>query len=177
MPVGRDRRCRSRRRSAAGSAEADLNAFLAAHKILSIDRRFIDQGAESAWCFCIDFLATGRAGNDGRHGVAIRGKVDYREVLSADEFAVYSRLRDWRKQISQAEAVPVYTVFTNEQLAQAVQRRAASKADLEQIAGVGDARVQKYGDRLLVNPLDGTDRSPVLPRAAGKFFARPARCW
>ncbi len=54
-----------------------------------------------------------------------------------------------RKELAQAEAVPVYTIFTNEQLAQIVQKKARTKADLEQIAGVGDARIEKYGQRLL----------------------------
>jgi hypothetical protein len=40
--------------------------------------------------------------------------------------------------------VPVYTIFTNEQLAQMVQSRATTKAALEKIAGVGDARIEKY---------------------------------
>ena len=34
-------------------------------------------------------------------------------------------------------------------LAQMVQQKAASKADLEKIIGVGDARVQKYGERMV----------------------------
>jgi superfamily II DNA helicase RecQ len=45
--------------------------------------------------------------------------------------------------------VPVYTIFTNEQLAQMVQVRATTKAALEKIAGVGDARIEKYGSRML----------------------------
>jgi superfamily II DNA helicase RecQ len=50
------------------------------------------------------------------------------------------------KQIAQAEAVPV---FTNEQLAQMVQTRATTRAALEKMAGVGDARIEKYGPRVL----------------------------
>ena len=45
--------------------------------------------------------------------------------------------------------MPVYTIFTNEQLAQMVQARATTKAALEQVAGVGDARIEKYGARML----------------------------
>jgi ATP-dependent DNA helicase RecQ len=45
--------------------------------------------------------------------------------------------------------VPVYTIFTNEQLAQMVQAKAQHRADLERIAGVGDARIEKYGPRFL----------------------------
>jgi hypothetical protein len=52
--------------------------------------------------------------------------------------------------MAQAEGVPVYTIFTNEQLAQRVQSRATTKAALEKIAGVGDVRIEKYGGRMLV---------------------------
>ena len=45
--------------------------------------------------------------------------------------------------------MPVYTIFTNEQLAQMVKARAATKGDLEKIAGLGDARMEKYGARML----------------------------
>ena len=69
--------------------------------------------------------------------------------MSPTDFAVFARLRDLRKEIAQAEAVPVYTIFTNEQLAQMVQTRTTTKAALEKIAGVGDARIDKYGARLL----------------------------
>jgi superfamily II DNA helicase RecQ len=75
--------------------------------------------------------------------------VDYRVVLSPADFAVFARLRQARKELAQGEAVPVYTVFTNEQLAQMVQTRATTKAALETIAGVGDARIEKYGLRVL----------------------------
>jgi HRDC domain len=51
-------------------------------------------------------------------------------------------LRSLRKELAQTEAVPVYTLFTNEQLAQMVQRRYQSKSDLGQIEGVGDGALQ-----------------------------------
>ena len=44
---------------------------------------------------------------------------------------------------------PVYTVFTNEQLAQMAETNVRTQADLEKIAGVGDARIEKYGPRFL----------------------------
>ena len=66
-----------------------------------------------------------------------------------EQFAAFARLRDLRKVMAQAEAVPVYTIFTNEQLAQIVQARATSKSALEQVVGVGDGRVGKYGERIL----------------------------
>jgi superfamily II DNA helicase RecQ len=129
-----------------------LNAFLRRHKILSVERRWVEQGASSFWSFCIDYLEGAPAdggGYRGGRGPGGRAKIDYRETLSPADFAVFARLRDLRKDLAQAEGVPVYTIFTNEQLAQMVQTRTTTKAALEKIAGVGDARLDKYGGRVL----------------------------
>jgi superfamily II DNA helicase RecQ len=133
-----------------GTATAELNGFLRSRRVLAVDRRWVEQGAESFWSFCVDDLESGTGGAEppGKNGAA-RGKVDYREVLSPEDFSVFARLRQARKELAQAESVPVYTVFTNEQLAQMVRGRATSKAALEKIAGVGDARIEKYGPRVL----------------------------
>jgi hypothetical protein len=88
-----------------GPAAADLNGFLRSRRVLSVDRRWVDQGSESFWSFCVDYLessggATGGA-PPGRNGTN-RGKVDYREVLSPEDFAVFARMRQARKEIAQA---------------------------------------------------------------------------
>ena len=60
---------------------------------------------------------------DGSFGVADKAraatgpKIDYKEVLNEVDFAVFARLRDLRKVISDKEAIPAYSIFTNEQLA------------------------------------------------------------
>lgn len=95
------------------------------------------------------FLEGSPAAGSVSSGKSIRNRVDYKEVLSESEFALFAKLRDLRKEISLAEAVPVYTVFTNEQLASMVQQHAQTKSDLEKITGVGDARIEKYGARFL----------------------------
>jgi superfamily II DNA helicase RecQ len=130
--------------------ERELNSFLRSHSIVSVDRRFVDQGIASVWSLCVDYAEPGggEVANANR-GALPRSRVDYREVLSAEQFAAFSKLRDARKKISQSEGTPVYTVFTNEQLAQMVQQQVGSKADLERIVGVGDSRVEKYGERIL----------------------------
>ena len=39
-----------------GRSQEEWNAFLRRHKILSVDRRRMEQGASSFWRFCIDTL-------------------------------------------------------------------------------------------------------------------------
>jgi superfamily II DNA helicase RecQ len=131
----------------AAPGEAELNGFLSSQRVLSVERQFVSLGENSFWAICVDYLpaSSGAPGPGGGR----RGRIDYREVLSPETFAVFARLRDLRKQLAQAEAVPVYTIFTNDQLAEMARRRASSKADLEAIASVGDARVGKYGPQFL----------------------------
>ena len=136
--------------------------------MLSVDRRWVEQGRRRSGAFASIIWSRHRAVTaDGRQA-GQRGKVDYKEVLSPEDFAVFARLRELRKEIAQAEAVPVYTIFTNEQLAQMVQARAPDRAGLEKIAGVGDARIEKYGARMLEvlagpwrRQKDEADRQPV----------------
>ena len=119
--------------------EQELNAFMDGHKVVAVERRFVDQGACSFWAICVDYISHVR-GNETAPTNLSRSRVDYKLVLSSEEFGVFSRLRDLRKELSQAEAVPVYALFTNEQLAQMVQRRCRSRDDLAGIEGIGQAK-------------------------------------
>ena len=59
-----------------GTAAAELNGFLRSHRVLSVDRRWVEQGASSFWSFCIDYLehATGGPGTSTcRVGTAREG--------------------------------------------------------------------------------------------------------
>jgi len=99
--------------------------------------RFVEEGERSFWSFCVDFVDArgGSSSSSAAGGSWKRNRTDYREVLNAEDFAVFAKLREIRKAIAQAEGVPVYTIFTNEQLAQIVQARAATKSALEQVVG------------------------------------------
>ena len=127
--------------------ESEMNSFLRSHRVLTVRKEFVADGGNSCWAFCVEYLEGEPAGGL-RLGVK-PPKVDYREVLKPEEFELFSRLRDWRKGVAEKEGVPVYAVLTNEQLAQVVQGKRASKVDLKEIDGIGDARVEKYGESLL----------------------------
>jgi len=124
--------------------------------VLAVKKEFVAEGENSFWTFCVEYLESAPGGL-GAGGLGGRPKVDYKEVLKPEEFQVFSRLREWRKGVAEQEGVPVYAVLTNEQLAQIIQKRVSSKTALKEIEGVGDARVEKYGDavleRLVFNPV------------------------
>ena len=130
------------------AAEAALNRVLAAGRVVSLERQFVADGAASFWALCVT-LAPG----PGELPAALKGgggrRLDYREVLDEADFAVFARLRMLRKEVAEAEAVPPYAVFTNEQLAAMVTGHVADEAGLAAIDGVGPARVERYGARFL----------------------------
>ena len=139
------------------AAEAEMNAFLRGHRVLAVKKEFVADGENSFWTFCVEYLESAPAGTASVAGKPPR--VDYKEMLKPEEFEVFSRLRDWRKGVAEQEGVPVYVVFSNEQLSEMVKKRASTKAALKEIEGVGEARVEKYGaavlERLVFNPVPG----------------------
>jgi superfamily II DNA helicase RecQ len=133
-----------------GRAADELNIFLRSHRILHVERQWVDNGSNSYWTFCVDYWdAAESRQSSARGGGNSKARVDFREVLPPEQFAVFSRLRDWRKSVAQQESTPPYTIFDNEQLAQLVTRRVTSKQELLKIPGVGEARAEKYGAAVL----------------------------
>ena len=92
------------------AAAIDLDKFVASHRIISIDRQFINDGTNSTWSIFVSYIDSGE-----RSMSVKRGKIDYKEKLNDNDFIVYSQLRDLRKQVAEQEGVPVYALFTNEQ--------------------------------------------------------------
>jgi superfamily II DNA helicase RecQ len=143
-------------------AQSELNAFLARERVVALRREFVADGANSYWAFCVEVAAgqpplpaalkvagsrhvAGRAAPEA----AATSKLDYKQLLSEADFAVFAALRELRKQLAQAEGVPVYAVFTNEQLAELATQRPASLAALGAVEGIGPSRLGKYGAAVL----------------------------
>ena len=123
--------------------EESLNRHLSSTRILNLEKHFVADGENSFWSICVT-SQTGPARGQ-KAPPTKKPAIDYRDVLSVDDFAVFAKLRTLRKELAEREAVPPYAVFTNEQLAAIAQQRVNSLSALKAIEGVGDARVDKYG--------------------------------
>ncbi len=71
------------------------------------------------------------------------------KVLTESDMGLFNILREWRSEKSKNEGVPPYILFNNNQLAQIVKTRPQTKADLTKIEGIGNAKVEKYGQEIL----------------------------
>jgi superfamily II DNA helicase RecQ len=139
-------------------AADELNECLARERVVAVHREFVASGGDSFWAVAVEIL-DGQAAPRPSPAATKGKRIDYRDVLSEADFAVFKRLREWRKQVAAAEGVPVYTVFTNEQLAAIVTTRPTSLTALGKLAGIGDRRVEKYGEAVLRVAGADTDRT------------------
>jgi superfamily II DNA helicase RecQ len=131
-------------------AEASLNAFLRSHRVTDVHQALTGDGTH--WTYSVRVTSSQEGAVGGQPPAYKSPRIDYMKELPPDQFAIYSRLRAYRKELAEAEGVRPYTIFTNAQLATMVQGHLQSVAQLAAISGVGEARMryaQSFLDILL----------------------------
>lgn len=122
----------------------EMNVFLRSKKILQVE----NQLEGTLWCFCIKYL------DDIAASERERQKVDYRQVLDEATFKRFAALRNIRKRVAEAESVPAYVVFTDEELAAMARLEIITPAGLNAVKGVGVKKIEKYGHYFYSNELN-----------------------
>ena len=115
-----------------------LNRFLSTHRVTSIERQFVSDGANSFWSICVTF----ESGDPPQTSIQQKGRVDYRDVLTEEQFSIFAKLRVLRKELSERDKVPPYSIFNNEHLAEVVRRRGQDRSG----TGFLDSRSQTATD-------------------------------
>lgn len=137
----------------------ELNRFLASKRVVAVDRHLARAESDPTLIFVVEHTGAASA-NPAKSSP----KIDYREVLTDDEFEVFSALRDIRREVAQSSGKPVYTVFTNAELAAMVLGVVHTRDGLAGLDGVGAGRVEQYAEAFL----------PTLESWAGKQAAEEA---
>ena len=133
-----------------GELLSEMNKFLGTHKVLEVEQKFYQNEKGAYWCFCVRTI-TGVAQFTGSFNNKV--KVDYKQVLTADEFEIFSKLRECRKKIATDDAVPAYDVFTDEELAGIAKLSELTVTSLSTITGIGSKKIEKYG-KLIVETIN-----------------------
>ena len=134
------------------NAIEEMNRFLNTHRIITVEKHFLQKREISNYVFLVEYYEA-KIESTGYK----TPKIDYKEILSAQDFAIFNERREYRKNLSESEGKPVYTFFTNEQLAAIVQKKVKSKKTLKAIDGIGEAKIEKYGEGI-INIYDGCEQ-------------------
>ena len=86
-----------------------------------------------------------RAAGAPRHPGPAKGSI----IVPGEQGALYEALREWRRSTAREHNVPAYTVFHDSTLAEIARQLPRSAVQLRGIAGVGEAKLGRYGVALL----------------------------
>lgn len=131
-----------------------LNALLDAHPDALVEQYLVQGTTEPCWAVCVRVLeraggvnvpVANRAGN--------RHQVDYRDLLSTEQFSRFATMREFRNELAEDKQIKPYAIFTNQQLADIAQMDQPDKAGIAALNGVGEMRVEQYAELYLNQPL------------------------
>ena len=125
--------------------QEELNRFLRGHRVVQTRKELAVLDGAPRWAVLVEYLERSEKGA----GEPVKGKVDYKEILNAEDFALFSKLREVRKKLAEENGLPVYAVCTNEQLAEIAKRKPKSLAECMKIDGIGQNKADKYVPALL----------------------------
>lgn len=130
-------------------------------------RYFGDPAARSSCGGCDNCLGVRVAIRPGSAQTGRSKKASSRErrdqekevTLSPADESLLERLRTLRRAIAQEQRVPAYVVFSDRTLREMASRRPADRDALQEIRGVGPAKLERYGERFLaiVRTADGME--------------------
>lgn len=130
-----------------GEMLAELNRFLAGNKILEVNNQFCQSTGGGCWSFCVKYLPQTQPGQVPLPNT--RSKVDYKEVLSQEEFEIFAKLRECRKAIAAEDGIPPFAVFVDEELAGLSRLSEITITSMKTVHGIGDKKAERYGKRLV----------------------------
>jgi superfamily II DNA helicase RecQ len=124
-----------------------FNAFLRGHKIIDIEKQFVNNGSESFWSFCLRYVES-PPNNNTNFSNNRKEKIDYKEILDEATFLTFSKLREIRKTIALADAVPAYAVFTDQELSEIAKLSEVTISSIQSINGIGQKKAEKYASQI-----------------------------
>ena len=127
------------------SASAELNNFLKSHRIINVEKRLIDGERGTGWVFLVEYTDV----EGGKFAYTMSSKVDWRDVLNPSQFAVYDFFRKKRKEIGDKTKIPLYGIFSNEQLAFMAQNPLKNKDEFIKIKGINESKFKQWGEVFL----------------------------
>jgi len=122
----------------------EMNKFLRSHTIIDMEKHLVTTDISAYWTFCVRYVV-------GSQCLLIKSrvKIDYRDVLDENTFKTYTILRNCRKEIADKNGIPVYAVFTNEELANIAKLPEISSSNMKNIDGIGTKKIEKYAEAII----------------------------
>lgn len=127
------------------AGQEDLNKFLRGHKVLEVEQHLVALNNTAFWCVSVEYLTGGPKTGIGKK----QANIDYKEVLDEVTFKKYDLLRQCRKEIAELNSIPLYAIFTNEELSKIAGLAEITDQAILNLSGIGSGRMKKFGKPLI----------------------------
>lgn len=116
----------------------ELNTFLLDKKVRSYRVEFFIHAGRPYWSVFIEYEEI-----EDKNVEKLTQALDERQKL------VFERLKAWRKEKGKELGMPVYVVFSNNQLVELAKRLPQTYEAMKSINGIGDKKVKSFGKEVL----------------------------
>ena len=125
---------------------SEVETFSAANRVERVFEHFFEHEGEPKWALLLTYrdLDPRRAQPE-----STSKRRDWRSMLIDDERKLFDLIRRWRNDKAKADGRPPYVLLTNKQIYDVVRRRPKTTAELREVEGVGEARIDSFGAELL----------------------------
>lgn len=130
--------------------DSAMSGFLADKEVLRWESHFFERKGEFFWTVLAEYRASSVPGQvkPGAEKAAKKGE-GYKEILTDADWPLFKVLKEWRGEESKKEGIPPYIICNNMQLARISVTRPTSLNELQNINGIGKAKIEKYGKDIL----------------------------
>ena len=149
-----------------------LNRFLTMHRVVSTQRQMVTRDGIPYMVFCLEYVPSSSEGQT-MHTEHQAEKKDAWQSLTAEERVIFEKLRELRNALASEEHIKPFVIFTNEQLAEMVRRRATTMEAMKKVPDIGKSRQEKYCPKflellkgLLAEPTNGPGESESKEKEA-----------
>jgi len=126
-----------------------LSNFLSDKEILQWESHFFDRKNEYFWTILVEYRTIIPSQTDPISKTVKTKDESYKEILTENDWPLFKVLREWRSQRCKEEGIPPYIICNNIQLARITVTRPSSLNALQEIEGIGKAKIEKYGKDIL----------------------------
>lgn len=122
--------------------EAILNDYLERYDIVDLNTQLV-QGDINFWSVFINYE------EKQIKPTSSKTNVNPDEQLSDEETIIYDKLKNWRAEKARESQLPPYIIFHNAHLVAIAKHKPSNFEDLENIKGLGKAKIEKYGVEII----------------------------
>ncbi len=129
--------------------DAEVADFFASHDALTVSEHFFTFDGTPTLALVVRYRDAPSVPVAARRDAPRSGGGPPPLTIAEPDRGLFEALRKWRNERAKRDGRPAYVLFTNAQLGAIASSRPDTRAALQNIDGVGDARVRDYADEVL----------------------------